>query len=244
MKKTLLEIVKDILSDTDGEDVNTVSDTVESLQVAKVVEQTFYDLISNRTIPEHESLLKLTSLSDSEFPTHFVLEDEQAHIKALWYDVSLDGSYEYRQIKYLEPLDFLKICDKRSSAYTLVEDKVAGTRLRIGNDSFPTYFTAFDDKHIVMDSYKSSVDDVLRNSKVRSFGTTYPTFLISDTFVPPIDAAMFPYLVQEAKSRCFSIQKGGVDQKTEQAARRNKIHVQNDKRRVTLKDKLRNYGRG
>jgi hypothetical protein len=243
MKKTLVEIVKDILSDLDGEDINSISDTVEALQVAKIVEQTFNDIVLTRAIPEHETLLKLTALSNSEHPTHFVLEDSQARIKAVWYDCSSDNSFEYRQIRYLEPFDFIQHIDKTNSSYVLSSDVASGTKLRIGNDRHPTFFTSFDDKHIVMDSFDVTVDTTLRNSKVRAFGTTFPVFSVSDAYIPELDVSVFPYLIQEAKSRAFSVMKGAVDQKTEQAARRAKVFVQNDQRRVKVESKLRNYGR-
>lgn len=243
MKKTLLELVKDILSDIDGEDVNSISDSVEALQIAKIIEQTFYDLVLTKDIPEHETLLRLTSLSNSLYPTHFVLEDLQGKVKAVWYDCSNDNSFEYKQIKYLKPLDFIQYTDSTNSDYVLSEDVVSGTKLRIATNRQPSFFTSFDDKHIVMDSYDSTVDTTLRNSKVRAFGTTFPEFSISDSYIPSIDVNMFSYLVQEAKSRAFSIMKGGIDQKVEQAARRAKVYVQNDQRRVKAKDNLRNYGR-
>lgn len=243
MKKTLLEIVKNILSDIDGEDVNSISDSVEALQVASIVEQTFHDLVLTRDIPEHEKLLKLTSLSNSDYPTYFVLEDSQARIKAVWYDVSKNSSFDYRQLKYLEPIEFLSFLDKSSGDYISSKDVVSGTTLKIGNKRQPTYFTSFDDKHIVMDSFDSTVDSTLQNSKVRALGTSFPEFSMSDSFVPPIDASMFPYLIQEAKSRTFSIMKGSIDQKTEQAARRAKTYVQNDQRRVKTTSKMRDYGR-
>ena len=40
IKKNLLEIVQNILSDMDSEEVNTISDTVEAMQVAQIVETT------------------------------------------------------------------------------------------------------------------------------------------------------------------------------------------------------------
>lgn len=243
MKKTLLEIVKDILSDIDSDDINSVSDTVEALQVAKVVESTFYDLIATRVIPEHNSLIKLTPLSDSDFPTHFIIEDDQAKITNIWYDVSADGSFEYRELLFKDPKDFLRIVDTKSENYDSVKDKTAGTNLRILNNEQPTYYTTFDDEHIVIDSYDSSVDTTLQESKVRALGVTYPTFSISDSYTPDIDAVYFPYLTQEAKSRVFSMFKGQIDQKVEQAARRQKSYIQNDKRKIGQLDRMRRYGR-
>jgi hypothetical protein len=94
-----------------------------------------------------------------------------------------------------------------------------------------------------MDSFDATVDTTLRNSKVRAFGTTFPVFSVSDNYIPELDISVYPYLVQEAKSRAFSVMKGSVDQKTEQAARRAKVFVQNDQRRVKVESKLRDYGR-
>lgn len=243
MKKTLLEVVKDILSDLDSDDVNSISDTVEALQVAKIVEQAFYDLVSTREIPEHQSLIKLTPLSDSDYPTYFVLEDGQAKIDAIWYDSSDDSTYKYTEVRYLAPLEFLKVCDSRNSDYILVGDKTAGTKLRITNNKAPQYYTSFDDEHVVLDSFDSGIDNTLQRHKIRAMGRTTPVFSVSDNYVPDIDSSYFPYLVQESKSRAFSTLKGQIDQKVEQAARRQKVYVQNDKFRLEAPDKTRRYGR-
>jgi len=94
-----------------------------------------------------------------------------------------------------------------------------------------------------MDAWKSSLESTLQESKTRAMGVTYPTFSISDSYTPDLDSSMFPYLIREATSRCISIYKGGPDQKVEQAARRQKVHVQNDKYRLEAPSKKRNYGR-
>jgi len=43
-KMTVLEIVQDILNDIDGDEVNSIDDTLESEQVAQIVKST-YDAI-------------------------------------------------------------------------------------------------------------------------------------------------------------------------------------------------------
>ncbi len=242
-KKSLLEIVQEILSDMDSEAVNGISETIEAQQVASVVESTYFNIVSTRDIPEHYSLLKLTALSDSNFPTHFTIDDGVRQIENLWYDVSTDGSFEYSEIHWLEPIEFLHRSDRLSSDFTSVDDKTAGTKLRIRNDRRPSYFTSFDDYHVVMDSYDSTADTTLQNSKVRAWGKSIPTFTQSDSFVPDLDESMFPYLIAEAKSVCFSLFKGGVDQKVEQAARRQKSYVQNDLYKVKRANRRPHYGR-
>jgi hypothetical protein len=243
MKKTLIAIVKDILSDLDSEDVSTLSASVEALQIARIVEQTFYDITATRLIPEHQSLIKLTALSDTLFPTHFQYPTNVKVISTVWYDQSSDSSYKYGLIDWCEPEAFLKLVDSVGSNYTLVNDKTAGTKLRIMNNKLPTLYTSFDDQYIVMNSFNSTVDTTLTEAKVRAIGVTHPIFSLSDSYVPDLDATMFPYLVNEAKSRAFSIYKGGPDQKIEQAARRQKTYIQNDLHRTKKSPTGRRYGR-
>ncbi len=54
MKRTLLEMTQSILSDMDSEAVNSISDTVEAQQIASVVEDTYYNIVAARKIPEHK----------------------------------------------------------------------------------------------------------------------------------------------------------------------------------------------
>ena len=243
MKKSLLELVKQILSDADSEDVNSLSDTEEALQAANVVKHVYEDMIANRVIPEHKSLIKLVSLSDSDFPTHFTPGENVNKVEKIWYDTSTNGSFYYTEVCWLEPEEFLALCDKRQGNYVLVDDKTAGTKLRIANDSMPRYFTSFDDTNIVFDAYNSDVDTTLTSAKTRAMAVTFPEFVIEDDFVPDLDEHMFPYLLREATSMFFDVYKGAISVKIEQAAKRHKNYSQNDKIRIGSKNRKRNYGR-
>lgn len=244
VKKSLLQITQNILSAMDSEDVNSISDTVEAMQVATIVEDTFYNMVTARTIPEHHSLIKLTALSDSSFPTHFSYPDNVKGITAVWYDVSDDGSYEYRLIDWVDNQTFLSRVDGRAAdSTTNVADKTSGTNLRIYNDRHPSFYTSFDDEYIVFDAHKSTVDTTLQQGKVRAMGYTIPTFSQTDSYVPDIDEELHPYLLAEAKSVCLSLLKGGTDPKVEQAARRNKSYIQNDKHKTNQGYQRPMYGR-
>ena len=59
MRTTLLKIVQSILNDMDSEAVNSISDTVEAQQIGSIVEDTYYNMISAREIPEHNKLMTL-----------------------------------------------------------------------------------------------------------------------------------------------------------------------------------------
>ena len=60
MKENLLALTQGILSDINGEEVNSIDDTVEAAQVAQIIIDTYFDIISLREYPEHRELIKLT----------------------------------------------------------------------------------------------------------------------------------------------------------------------------------------
>jgi len=248
MKKTLLQIVQDILSDADSEDVNSLSDSLESEQCAIIVEHTFYDIVT-REAPEHMELIKLTAASDNSFPSHFYFPDNTTDIQHIWYDKTdaTTGVGEYETIHYLSPIEFLQLSDSRDTSDTdidSVNDKNAGTILKIENDKHPDYWTTFDDYWIIMDSYHSTYDSTLQASKVRAYGRKYPIFdRTDDSYVPDIDDEYFGYLISEARARFMDWYKGGAPAKAEQAARRNKVHIRNDRYRFNKANKWSNYGR-
>jgi len=242
MKRTLLQIVQNILSDMDSEDVNSISDSIEAEQIASVVRDVYYNMVSTRMIPEHQELVKLVSLSNSARPTHFQVPDSVKRIDFIRYNVSTDSDIEFREIQYIEPLVFLTLHQDGANIDT-VYDVNGNTPILIRNDQMPTFYTSFDDLHIIMDSYDSSVDQILSESKTQALGHKIPTFTISDNFTPDIDEVLFPYLIAESKSTCFSLFKSGVDQKIEQAARRQKSYMQSDMYRVKKENKRPYYGR-
>jgi len=242
MKRTLLQIVQNILSDMDSEDVNSISDSIEAEQIASVVRDVYYNMVSTRMIPEHQELVKLVSLSNSARPTHFQVPDSVKRIDFIRYNVSTTSDTEFKEIQYIEPLLFLTLHQDGTNVDT-VYDVNGNTPLLIRNDQMPTYYTSFDDLHIVMDSYKSDTDQILAENKTQALGHKIPTFTISDNFTPDIDEVLFPYLIAESKSTCFSLFKSGVDQKIEQAARRQKSYMQSDMYRVKKENKRPYYGR-
>src|SRR6056297_1872171 len=110
-KYTLLEMVQKVLSDMDAEPVNSIGDTTESDQIASIIEDTFYVMITNRIIPEHNSLIKLTALSSTSYPTHIRYPTNTNNITGVWYDKSDDDSFEYKTVEWMEPVEFLEMVD-------------------------------------------------------------------------------------------------------------------------------------
>jgi hypothetical protein len=75
-KKTLLELVQDILSDMDGDEVNSIDDTIESAQVAQIIRATYEAMMSSRNWPHQRRLLTLVPSGDNTLPTHVTMQEE------------------------------------------------------------------------------------------------------------------------------------------------------------------------
>lgn len=85
MKMTLLELVQDILSNLSSDEVNSISDSSEGLQVATIVKQKYYDIIARAGLVSLEQPFQLTaSLSQTE-PTLMFVPDGVAKIEYIKY---------------------------------------------------------------------------------------------------------------------------------------------------------------
>lgn len=94
MKQTLLAMTQDILSGMSSDEVNSISDTAESLQVANIIKQKYFDIINRVPLPEHEQLVQLDPSLDSTSPVLMYVPDGIAGLKWLKYYNSniLDGN--------------------------------------------------------------------------------------------------------------------------------------------------------
>lgn len=241
MKTTLLQVVQSILSDMDSEEVNSISDTIEAQQVASVVEDTYYNIIAAREIPEHNKLMSLTAASDSTKPTHFKYPTNTKHVERVEYNVGTVAAKNFREIRFVDITYFLDNMPEDTGLR--VETYDGNLDIFVGTKEHPSYYTSFDDENIIMNSHKSTVEATLQASKVRAYGSMYPVFSQTDSHEIDLDNTLMPYLLAEAKSACFSLFKGGSDPKIEQAARRLKSYIQNDMHKTKRANTRNNYGR-
>lgn len=68
MKLTVLELTQNILSALSSDEVNSISDTTESMQVATILQTTYFNLLTRYNLPEHDQLFKLISSTDATKP--------------------------------------------------------------------------------------------------------------------------------------------------------------------------------
>lgn len=226
MKMTLLEIVQDILSAMESDEVNSIGDTVEALQVAQEVKTTYYELMSTWDIPSNEGIISLQPSNDPSRPTVLKIPDNVKSIKWITYNQGTELSPQFVEVQYQEPELFYRF----GTIYNNGQEPITVTDngMYVFNDRHPTHWTTFDNDTIVFNAWNSSVDTTLQESKVQCWGLTYYPFELYDSFVPKLDAMLFPLLLAEAKKACFVNFKQISNANEERRARRQMVKVQSD----------------
>jgi len=231
-KMTLLEMTQNILSSMNSDEVNSIGDTIESMQVAEEIRNTFYDLYSNRDITEFESLVNLESVADPTTPNRLILPLNVLHIKWLKYrNYRTSDAAKFETIDYLPPEEFIRrIIDMSNDNNNYIDVPLVSTSpitYSIKNNSCPSFYTIFDqDNTLVFDSYDADEESYLTGSNAIAWGISAADFDLEDDAVPPIDAGLFPHLLAEAKSACFINVKEVANSKEEQRARRQLVRSQ------------------
>lgn len=240
MKYSLLEIVQEILSSMDSDEVNSISDTVESNQVALLVKGVYYDLATDLGLPEHETLFELTASGDPAKPCLMTVPSNVVTMRDLRYDCRTDEEpfADWRTVKYMPFNDFLVWVE----GYRNVDDGKTGQQtilfngetfpILYRNDDWPKYYTTADDNQILFDSYNSEFDTTLVKNKTMCMGNVYPTFSLTDSFVPDLDPSQFSLLRNKAKVRAFNELKQQPNEEAALEARRQKVIVQKRKRKT------------
>lgn len=223
-KYTLLEIVSDILSDMDGDYVDSINDTDEATQVAQIVKTTYQAMMSNRNWAHTARAINLTPSGNNNFPTHMSITEDIKELISIFYDVKKDGEtrLNYRQLKYMDPDTFLRFTNKRNSddSNASVITDASGIKFIIMSNKAPEYYTSFDDTNLIFDSYDSDVDSTLQASKTQARAYVIPAFEMIDSFIPNLPDEAFAALIEEAKSKAMFKLKQMPDTKAEQEAGR------------------------
>lgn len=254
MRYTLLEMTQTILSAMDGDEVNSITDTVEATQVAHAIRQTYYDIVSRMDLPENYSFFELEASGTSTKPTLMTLPTDVNSVQWIKYNKIADGDTAPR----FEDVTFLELGEFMQRMYLLNtdDDNVASFDHTLNGDSItffyrddkaPDFYTTFDDYTFIFDSYDVEVDSTLQKTKSQGYGEIIPTFDLDDATTPDLDANMFSMLINEAKSMCFADLKQSQNATAERRARRALISSQKKKRNI---DSMRpamydlpNYGR-
>ena len=220
---TLLEIVKDVLNDMDSDDINSIDDTIEATQVANIVRSCYYNMLSNRNWPHTQKLIQLEHSGSLSLPTHLQVPENLKELTFFKYEKHKTGDANelfMQDVRYKYPDDFLRYISGRttSNPNVIQVTDVSGTKLLILNNAAPQFWTSFDDRYIVCDSYDATLDSTLKKSKTQALAYLDPEFFLVDDFVPDLPTEAFAALVEESKSTASFKIKQYADQKSEQQA--------------------------
>src|SRR5258705_4723346 len=85
MKRTLLDMTQSILSSLSSDEVNSISDTTESLQVAEIIRTTYFNMISRLGVVNHKQLIQLDPSLDPTMPVLMYIPQGISNIEWLKY---------------------------------------------------------------------------------------------------------------------------------------------------------------
>lgn len=251
MKFSLLDMVQDILSDMDAEEVNSINDNVEAMQVARIVRRCYYDIVSPNDMPEHFDLFSLTPSGDPDKPTLMSLPDEVNRVDWIQYNIRLDGDTadQFRPVSPVSVAEFFRRMnylstdsDNVGQMTVTVQDPMT---FQFVNNRAPQIYCIYDDNTVIFDAYDAAVDNTLQSSKTQAYGLLSVPFTLSDNFVPDLDDRHFPLLLNESLSTSFAVLKQAQNAPAQMKARNQKIDLQRTKfkQKRNYYAELPNYGR-
>lgn len=85
MRMTLLEMTQNILSALNSDQVNSIGDSPESLQVAEAIKTTYFNMLGRYDMPEHNQLFNLEAANDPSQPVMMFVPDGVTRIEWLDY---------------------------------------------------------------------------------------------------------------------------------------------------------------
>ena len=247
MKQTLIDIVQSILSDLNSDEVNSIGDTVESLQVANIVKNTYFAMMATRNWAHLREAVEFVAAGDLTKPTHMRLPDGTKELEFVNYNKQKQGEtrLRYSEMKYIDPDAFLRRSNQLNSDNANVDivTDFSGVQLLIRNDLAPSYYTTFDDRYVVFDSYDSTEDSTLIADKIQAMAYMTPSWSMTDDHTPDMPAEAFPALYNEALSVAAYRLNQSADQKAEQESVRQDTWLARKNRRINNVIKKPNYGR-
>lgn len=245
-RMTVLEMVQNILSATEGDEVNSIGDTVDALMVAEEIKTAYYELFASRVIPSNLRLHTLEAVSDVDRPNYLKIPNDVQSIE--WFKYK-DEEGRYQEVRYLPPEEFLDRVTRfelRDPYMSVADLSNPAIQLNIVTDKQPQFWTTFDNRYLVVDGFNSGVDSTLQESKTLCRALSVPDFVLTDDFTPDLDVVLFPLLLAEAKKAVFVNQKGVTNANEERRARRQLVRTQNDLWRADQRrpyNRTPNYGR-
>lgn len=251
MRYTLLEIVQRVLESLNSDEVDSISDTVESQAVANIVKECYFDIIGQENLPEKRDIFQLNGSGDSSKPCLMTLPEDVLDLDVLKYNKESTSDPDWYDLIFMPFNDFvdqqgaISTDDDEVDSMTVTENGQTFT-FKFYNDRLPQFYTTFNDRTLLFDAYDSSVSSTLVGTKTLCYGAIEPTFTLSDSYEPELDPRQHQLLLQAAKAQAFVELKQSENPKAERKERRNIILAQKTKNNIDRRggsETYRAYGR-
>ncbi len=253
-KYNLLKCTQLILSSMDSDEVNSISDTTEALQVVDILETTYVDIASTLDFPDHWDFFELEPSLDVTRPTLMSLPDDVATLEWIQYDhtLSTETGRDYRAVTPMDRVHFLE----RMNGLDTVDSNIYQYEHQVGtgtfdvrgyNDKEPVYYTTNNDRTIIFDNFRLSEGQTLQGNRTHCYGMRIPPFIRADSFIPDFEPRQFSLFFNEAKSQAFLELKQVENGKAEQRARKGWVQAHRKSPQTAAgaikKDWTPNFGR-
>ena len=237
MRKTLLKMTQDILSSLDGEEINSIGDTTESMQIVGFIRNSYEEMMASLNSPNTGTLFELQPSNDPTQPTVMYLPDTMQNLMWIKYDKSTpdNPNYSYQPVEFIDLETFLirmysinQLPQNDVTTFILTLD--TGTfNIYCKNNKPPDYYTTIDEHILLFDSYSANLETTLMGNKTSCFGEKVQTFIEDDNWVPNLPPKEFALLENEAKSQAFVEQKQSQNPVAERRAKSGWIRTQRQK---------------
>lgn len=244
MKYTLLELVQSIMGSMSSDEINSIGDTPESLMVADIVKQNFYDLVGALDLPEHKNLFNLEASGDSELPCVMYLPENALEVFYVKYNRNTAADPDYYKLQYTDFETFHQITNGMDTDLSNVETQTvtldgSSFVFKLYNDRVPSRYTTTDDYTLLFDSYDSDDDSTLVSSKTMALGLLAPVFTMNNSYVPDLDSRQHQLLLNASKAQAFIELKQVENPNASRKERKNFIRAQRTKSSVESTNEYR-----
>lgn len=249
MKYTLLEMVQRVAGEIKSDEITTLDETIEAVDIRYEVQNTFDDLMTTwdwEFLKHHPR--KLDALSPAS-PAILAIPADVRHIEKLMYEVSYEvgGKSTFKELTYLSPADFHELVLKRQIESNVVECDVGdGVKARIYNDRAPSYFTSYDELKVVFDAYDAVVDAAgIDPAKTVVVATIIISSSSTASWTAPVPDFIHNLWFHESVARASAQIRGVENGRAERQARRAQVTAlrQDEAAAPNNSDDGVNYGR-
>jgi len=243
-------MVQDILSEADGDAVNSITDTVESDQCARVIRDVWNTIVDTHDFGFIKTLKQLDATSGTT-PNVMTRPEGYYNIEFVRYDkrATAGADQNYEDIHYMKVYDFIDLCSARATSDSNVSAITLSTGhiIPVKTDVAPTYYTIMDEgsDELVFDSYDSDLDTNLQQSKSLVYASVKPTLTLADATEISLPKHLATLVKTQSRAMYFDLYKDGITSEIDRARRRAEVRAQRLRNVVknTDNDNGPDYGR-